>query len=119
MKRIDQTAKAEENQEGIGEFTRIVNRCPECGGEDLSLVIRGMKQFGVVLRSAEQGKAEYLGDQVDFDEALIRCECTDCGYLLRDDWGSTFVDECQLLKWVMDNCQQAGSKGPSLGSTAE
>ena len=61
MNRINQTTKAEENQEGIGEFSRIVNRCPECGGEDLSLVVRGMKQFGVVLFFPEQGKAEYPG----------------------------------------------------------
>ncbi len=108
---MNKEKKVKEEEETMGEFHRLPSRCPECGGYDLSLVVRGMRQFEVVLYFPQEVKADHMGHQVDFHDVIIRCECSDCGYLLRDDWGRTFVDERQLLNWIMDNCSQAGSKG--------
>ena len=84
-------------------------KCTSCNREDLEIVQSDIIMTSLVVEIDEEGYFEY--DLIDTGGGSVdRFQCSECGYVLKDDNEQVITTEEDVVEWLRKNCCQDKKK---------
>lgn len=77
--------------------------CPECGGNHLECVQDGI-HFSEITALDDDGDFEY--GPIESCGDVLRFQCLDCGYVIKDNYGNEIVDNIELIDWINGDSEE-------------
>ena len=84
-------------------------KCPSCKKEDLEIVETDVTMTSLVVEIDEDAYFEY--DLIDTGGGCVdRFQCSECGYVLKNDDEKIITTEEEVVDWLRKNCDQDAEK---------
>ena len=80
-------------------------KCPKCKKEDLEIIETDVIMTSLIVEIDEEGYFEY--DMIDTGGGCVdRFQCSECGFVLKDDREQVITTEEGVVEWIRGNCDQ-------------
>ena len=80
--------------------------CPKCGENRLTSIEEVLTSYPIT-NIPEDGDLDYdYKNNETYDSTVLCYECIECGYILKNEGGSTIIDCIEVPEWVKKNCEQ-------------
>lgn len=80
-------------------------KCPKCKREDLEIIETDVIMTSLIVDIDEENCFMY--DLIDSGGGQVdRFQCSECGYVLKDDAEQVITTEEEVVEWVRKNCCQ-------------
>jgi len=92
-----------EDAEAKEEIETLKYKCPKCNGYRLECCEDG-PYASEVLTIDREGDFEW--GEISAVGMVVRFQCLECGYVLKDSEGESLTDNDDVVKWIEQNCSQ-------------
>jgi len=90
----------------VKKIKELFFHCPECGYHELSSIESAEVETKIRTLN-EDGDFNYKNAaqelEINYDE-VVRFECTDCGFVLKNEFDGIITDNEEVVKWVKKHC---------------
>lgn len=84
-------------------------KCPKCKKEDLEIIETDVIMTSLIVEIDEEICFEY--DLIDTGGGCVdRFQCSECGYVLKDEDEQIITTEEDVVEWLRNNCDQDAGK---------
>jgi rubredoxin len=84
-------------------------KCPSCKKEDLEIIETDVTMTSLIVEIDDEICFEY--DLIDTGGGNVdRFQCSECGFVLKDDDEQIITTEEDVVEWIRGNCEQEAGK---------
>lgn len=76
--------------------------CPDCGKHRLECVMDGINTCEV---TSLHNSGDFDYGPVESESDVVRWQCLECGYTLKDGDGEDIIDNVEVANWIEENCK--------------
>jgi len=85
------------------EIKTLKFKCPKCNGNRLECCEEG-PYASEILAIDREGDFEW--GEINASGMVVRFQCLECGYVLKDSEGESLTDNDDVVKWIEQKCPQ-------------